>query len=175
MELDKSSWIFKVAYGLDEKYDRPQQVSLCLLFWRFWTHLLFWWPIGIVVMTTLIVATSTVGFFFGYRPSTAKGEDFYVQYPLPRVFGLRLWPISLITLIATAYYLPGITMRTVEWVSSAPKNINLSTFWWITGFLLCSFLTRMVWKFLGTETWKMCKEYVKAKKQKVCPIVTIKY
>lgn len=188
MTIRKDGFVCRVAYNhpLFGAKKPPEKTSLCKLFWRFLLLGFLGWPLTYTFYTVIMTAFLCIAFFFAHRP-TLKGSVLFV--PIKWMHGFwPFWP----ALVCWYVY----SIRTV-WTSgfrtkgmTEPLNIFLSEG---TVVLTSCFLAIVIigascagiahlWKKGETvqvkpsewEWVKISRAYLKARKQKICPIVEIK-
>lgn len=179
MEISKSGWVYKVAYsGL-----APASTNLCAFFWKFMVMLFLGWPlIGVFfVIYYLVITVGFVGgFFIAFRPAVFDEDDFKTRNLMinyekwPSVKGYRLLPIYFVVPALLTWFLPEIwAFLILPPTMFAVSAIGLAIFsgvvliWMANGGLLKK-LSR------SSETYQLVKDYLVARKQKVCPIVRFK-
>lgn len=199
MEIKRNSWMYKVAYGFEAK--KPKRTNLCSFFWKFVLMLLGGWPLaliamgvffalGVVVVFITFISGFFAGFFVGYRPSIYEGESrkkFWIPYKKwPKIKGYRILPIYFV-LPVLVYFAVNVLDWTALWImlSGLPAAI-LSMIFGMLGVLsflaiaaiIFLLMAGIVWgvvalfdRFFKTGIGTLIKEYVKAKKRKVCPII----
>lgn len=175
--LKRDSFVVKVAY---HGIWIPRQVSLCKLFWQF---------VGNLIMISLdkvfrfsLFALSAIAAFFiaGYRwgwiPDKSGGKQPRLREIgfWPKVFGKRLWPVYL--------WGPVAVFLVVPWDNLVQSAISHSA--WIIQIVSTMLFVRFgMWlynKYVNRTrnpnkigTWGFIRQYVKAKKKRLCPMVEI--
>jgi len=195
MTLKKGSFICKVAYGLNDKV--PGQVSLCKLFRRFMFWFFVVWPVLIALAAFLIVIFSIGAFVFvGKRIDFGAKTDDFVPIPYlhklpPIIFIVAGWLIYSVVYSIIYQMNPmspggyinnyGLTALVGDIITMVVLAIGL----FVTGVgLLFEGYGKL--KMMRTkraaiptkpsrlrESVVFIKAYLKARKKKVCPIITI--
>ncbi len=173
MEVGKKSFLYKTAYGFN--YYEPTAKSLCVFFWKFVFMFFLGWPL----ITALRAILFVVGFFFGCRPRFSNIDELYNNVAerydkWPHIKGFRILPIYLVIALGII----------ILYVFSGPfRGFIVGT---IIGVVLSvviigvfsrknsSFFVKEIKKLKENSAVRLCIEYVKAKKQKVCPIINFK-
>lgn len=183
MEIKKGSFVYKVAYGNTKKYKIPNQTNLCRLFWRFIGMFFVVWPILGLLYGILVTVLSVAGFLVAHRLTLFKGDShtdnlFIPIKHWPQMREHRVYPIVVLLIAGVAksliFWYQAIGYA--SWVALIAvakffvSNIVLSIIGSIIAVMLAIFL---VHSFLKTETGRLFKSYVAAKKQKVCPLINI--
>jgi len=181
LTLNKKSWVVRLAMFGSER-ETPSQISACVLFWMMVGGVVMGilYPFGITIKYTLIALGYVLGFFFAYRPVHLKSErnyerDLFVEYKSwPTVDGQKVTPFSVIVLGAILYglvygivYLVGLCGTIPDYVWSAPTLIIVSG---VIAFALA--IWGMV-RFVRSDFGKVTGEWLRAKKNKMCPMVRI--
>jgi hypothetical protein len=194
MKIEKSGFVYKVAYGLrDENSDIPESISLCKLFWRFLGMLLLAWPIVLTLRLIVTVAAHVffcvIGFiFFAHRPTiTMLNSDKGIKTITteiehwPEIMGRRISPIWAILVVCVVVDFSKIKKGALLFVADAWNEISskdaIATFSLIGGMVIAYIIYKIVaaiWKKIKhSEALELYKEFLKAKKQQICPIVEI--
>lgn len=170
MEISKKSWMYRVAYC--DEAGKPEKTNLCNFFWRTVFNLFvyyFMFPFAFILISPLFLVLFlvflVVEFLVGYRPTLERGLtkwtlDEMVAYKLPTVQGRRILPIYLVLVFG------------VGWVIG--KFVLYYPIYSAIILLICVFLGLIglvVYKLSKSEFVGLVKEYVLAKKQKICPII----
>lgn len=192
MELNKNI-LYSVAYGYTKIQKRPNQTNLCRFFWRVLLSAILFWPLFFILDIIIRGFGSIIAFlFFGLRPTSWKetcfidkekftiypfkeiswwwrtSDGFYVM-PAP-IYLLVFFILAVVVLLYEGFVLayhkafhPGLVF-----IFSSPLNI-------IIFFLVIAIaLFLIIMETLRIEWWKLVKAYIKAKKEKVCPIIYFK-
>jgi hypothetical protein len=191
MTINMSGFIYKVAYGWSHAWRKPpEQTNLCGLFWRSVLATVLIWPFyGLCFV---------VGFLFAARPQvyyqeawgrhTFNGALFtsYKRWPAIPLGDDRI-PIYPGTVLILAAGLTGLGYIFWQWPADA---LVVLTFVGVILGLAALLIRFQAFEHLGhwldTKAWahktadafdetaELAIEFVKAKKQRVCPIITIK-
>lgn len=156
MKIKKEGFVYKTAYGLDERPPK-EKVSICILFWKFvfmfflgWPfHFLLVWPLG------LLVGRHPVSYNYGFSNGEVKWAVFERW---PAIGKFKIYPLYLLltSLIFAAFY-----------------------FYLKISLIVIGIIVAIILIFVGkalydcTETGEMIGEYFKAIKEKICPFVLI--
>lgn len=132
--------------------------------------------VAAVVIASLVVCAP----FFGYR-FTIKGPRLVTPFPLPTVRGARILPISLIALGVFGFLLYRLALLLPKFLMVVRNVKNDAVFWSHFGFglgvvlllVLFVFAPQIVLRFPKSETWKLIKVWLKAKKERVCPVLQV--
>ena len=179
MKICKKGFVYKVAYVLSSK--PPERTNLCRLFWRFILFFFVVWPL-VVTLITIITITQLICapflFLFTRRPIFFGffERELRISVPFkkwPKIFGKRVWPIVPLSIAGLIYLIS--LMSAATWKSTGVYSL------WILGgavaILITMFLVMIIVELLkGTrksESWQLFSGYIKAKKNRVCPIVEI--
>jgi len=179
MEIKKDGFLCKTAYSDKEA---PESVSVCKLFWRFIGNVIsdyFAFPVLVVIFSIILYP---IGFLFGYKCTFVQdvvfdekpGEAFTKFEKWPTMGGYRILPIP-VTLLAGAMVIiySYVNLKNAQlvygyFVSLAQSNQVVA----ITIPAVILFIFGII-KLRKTEFWQLTKEYAKATKNKVCPIIKI--
>lgn len=176
MEIKRDGILYGIAYGLCEK--KPMETSLCKLFWRI-PFCLVGWIFVIIVAIAFILLVSIMGFLVSKRfpvftddkKGDKRGEILVDFERWPTLRGYRIYPI-VVAGIALAIWQYDYTLNTIGYYA-----VDVVAVYWL-GILLALgimvafvFLVVLLGAVLETETYKLIKEYLKAKHEKVCPKV----
>ncbi len=165
MEISKNSWMYKVAYGANDF--KPNTGNLCKFFWKFVFMLFIVWPVVIFVGLPIMGLLWLIGFFFAARPSIYESDNatdlmqFYQNWP--RVKGFRVLPIYFVLLGSLAFVPWGKLLKLLQLISWGKLSIAL---------IVCAVIALIIVGaavFLKSETYQLLKNYLAAKKAKVCP------
>lgn len=178
MEINKNGLLYKIAYGWSPSFS-PSQTNLCRFFWRVVFSLLVVWPLyGIAILLVFLFINMffLIGFFFGCHPTTK--EPFAPYRKWPTIKGYRILPVYLVLFAAIAYWHQALWNALVwTWTKpvtgvwdAATLNINIG-FAVVGSVVLIGLVSYGIYKFQDTDAAKLLKAYLKAKKEKMCPIV----
>lgn len=140
-------------------------------------YLFIIWPLVIVASVVTIgslVLASLFGAFVGYRIRLGKPSSF-VPFPLPKIAGVRILPIYLVGIAALPFGIMWLS-RVVLWAWKisifSPATFPQVLFFAIAAVAILLVFGLALWKsFKQTDTFKMTAAFLKAKKEKVCPMV----
>lgn len=197
MELKKDGVLYGVAYGWTSS--KPLNTNLCQFFWRVVLSFFVVWPLftlwKVVDYSLIRGVGSVIAFvFFGCRLTSWKETVWYqrdrhvapslpfkqiswwpkyegVNISLASIFtGLLLIAMICFVVCAMAYmlvYEGFYKLVFCGWLfaNSTATTLTLS----LIGLIVLAVVYSIVTK---TEGWKMTSEFVKAKKQKVCPLIS---
>lgn len=179
-ELKRSGMIFKIAYGWTPEENIPSQISLCKLFWRVvWVTPLVWlflFPLSWLIVSILFVLSFL---WNGTRPGVLKGDGhqgFIEIRRWPTLRGLRLSPGLLIIIVALLHFV----WRNREKLSSAGGQLfkefapGLIFLGYVIGSVCLVVLSSLALSyFSNSEAWRLFKAFLRARKERVCPILKI--
>ncbi len=178
MQFNKKSSVYKITYYWHES--KPERSSLCKLFWQFLSMLFLVWPLYCVMKVLDYTLVRGVGgifavVFFGYRPTIGvkwhdfvpiswwpkyKGKNIMLGKILGSLLVCTLCLFLLKTLIIDGLY-RGFLLGEVF-----ATKLGTYTFFSIIGLLalyvLLSIMRKHSW-------WQLTVEYLRAKKENVCP------
>ena len=181
---------FAYNWDPDSRRAKPARTDGCRLFWRSLFALFLAWPcvIGgrIVGWIVRIVFAVPAFILFGARPAGPSWRFFDQEAPSlpfvpikwwPRVKGLRILPggiilvAALLAVVVIAICLVVITTVHVTAVIFFTSRIGEVVF----GLLVLGGVYGIVYAvYRNTEAWQVVRGFVKAKKEKFCPIVEFK-
>lgn len=170
MEIKKGSLVCQLAYLFHENKAIPSQVNGCQLFTRF----IFF---GVFAIFLLCVGAIlfVIGLPFAARPSLFDDDNTtaaWVHYQSwPRINGHRIYPLWP---ILTLWMLYNLSATQAVMVGVLHATIFSTTFWSILGVIVAFILAVMIYVVIKeSETVDLAREFIKAKKRKVCPIIKI--
>lgn len=193
MTIKKEGVLFKLIYGPEwfrdwaasdiDWFEAPEKTNVCCLFWRMILSIFLIYPLiiffgSITCACVLLVAAIVIPLFWligllfchWIYPDSNKDSNRLFKYKKienwPLTFqGHQVYPISIIALLTI---LTGLVWSFVKWWDV-----------WLVGFASLGFLALIIYflpskfaKIRNSEFWQLIKAYWKAKKEKVCPIVT---
>ena len=179
MTIKRDGVLCKIAYGYKES--SPGRISLCKLFWRVIWSAIVVWPIRMVAIPIYALAISIGAIAIGYRPGWlegVRGKGNFVRIPylykFPPIVLFGLWWIVHSILISIHVGLGHPSNR-----ASQATVVILSVILAIAVIMLITWLAlegirKLIFKRSYSESAQMIKAYLKARKDKVCPIVEIK-
>lgn len=170
MEIKKGGFVCQLAYLFRENKEIPSQVNGCQLFTRF----IFF---GVFAIFLLCVGAIlfVIGLPFAARPSLCDDDNttaVWVHYQSwPRINGHRIYPLWP---ILTLWMLSNLSATQAVMIGVLHATIFSTTFWLIIGSFVALIVVVMIRIAIKeSETVDLVREFIKAKKQKVCPIVKI--
>ncbi len=177
MKINRGSWHYRLwtFYFRQLGIDIPKQISLCRYFWEMvWTVCvrLPFMVVGAIIMGVVWLVATLLAPLFGYLPKRELLE--YKEYGLPKVRGHKLLPIY-----------PVLAGLLVWWSYVAiPESANKplhelegGAAWYkafLFGVAAVSVSGLFVWaktKIEESESWRLLQAFLKAKKERVCPIL----
>lgn len=176
-EIKKNGLVCKVAFFADKHI--PSEIDGCKLFWKF-VFMIFGIPLGFLAATVMYVFLFGVSFPFAARPTLLKEDSAesnapFVRYERwPKIKGWRIWPIWPALFALMVYY-----KTTSLQVASGIINLTVfnSGFWFfVAGVAIFIFgfeVFLVIKKIPESEVSKLVKAFLKAKKEKVCPLLKI--
>ncbi len=167
MEINKNGALYKLAYFLE---DPPEQVNLCQFFWRLVLMIIIVGPICLVVEA-----------LFGF---SVNSNRFVVQWPKIRKFPLM--PATVLPVLALLYAVCVGLCSLATWARYGHHNGNIFHAPGVALLLsiICTVLllalaasAPFVYEKLdraisNTEALQVFRAYLKARKEKFCPIIT---
>lgn len=109
----------------------------------------------------------------GVRPEMYEGEHYFKRMSLPVVHGVRMVPmVAVASLFVFAVIVVGL-YSLAEKAASVAGSYGTELVYGSLGFLALAVVTWAAVKFFSSEAWALLREYVKARKENFCPIVTI--
>jgi hypothetical protein len=174
VQISKDSFVYKVAYGYEKEYNRPASGSLCSLLGHFFLSLLILTPSNFLLNLALGVVFGFFGLLSGYRLALKddgpKNDIFVKIEKWPTIQGHRALPIVIIPALG---FVTGLTWLLILVRSDLLALLMNPFFWFATSAVIT--LTLLTWgirSFLRSESYSIFRAYLKAKKDKVCPLVT---
>jgi len=179
MEIKKKSFFIRTAYMLARDEDVPESTSLCELFWRFifmfFISIPFICVIGVIVFGFLFI----IGLPFAARPTILNGDDLgkmlahYERWP--KIMGHKVYPIWVIIIIFALINF-STTMEIIYGITKA--TILQGNFWIGVVIIIASIVAFIatcgtISRINNSGILEIFKEFLKAKKQKICPIIEI--
>ncbi len=174
MEINRNGLLYKIAYGYFKNL--PEQGNLCPFFWRTIFSFFIVWPIWMPIRLVLGNILAFVLFGYWLTPSACRPINWW-----PEIKGWRfspcvilLWSMLVAILCVPVYFL------LADWI---PNFLRYSAnsfhteggqvFWCLVTFgmtlivigTICSAITKAEW-------WLVLKAYLKARKEKFCPLIT---
>lgn len=170
MEINKSSWLCKLAYGIEETEEQPDKTTLCAFFWRCVYMFFIGWPWFVLMSIIMILVAGVLGFFTAERPdyNNESGELTvpYKHWPTVEDRGekVRIYPIWVLAEFVVVYLLTRGIINYPLYALSVVGGIIISA-------LGIGGLTYALTWLCDSQVGSLIKAYLKAKKQKVCPII----
>ncbi|MDP3999128.1 MAG: hypothetical protein Q8P76_00860 [bacterium] len=164
MEIRRSGWVYRMAYPKWWSNYQPDRPSLCSLFWRVLAMTLI---VRLVMLSLLQMA----GFLFANKVDLAgMGRDLYVPYESwPTIRGHRVWPIAILALIGAV----ALAVDNPEVLKVGGLVVAVIVSVVSVAFGIAVFIVGGIPAIRKNEAVKLTVEYIKAKKQKVCPLVKV--
>jgi hypothetical protein len=177
MKLRKKGLLVKMAYAFKREDDIPKRTSLCKFFWRFIGHLVVV-PIFFFIFFISLLVASFFGFFVAKRPTVFKNGSMVHYEKWPSVCGHRIYPISILLGIFICYVIRESVLESTSIIKeSIYNNIHILkspiTLYVIIGISIIIIGLISYRMFKKSETYRLIKAYIRAKKEKVCPIIEI--
>lgn len=178
-KIRDDSFIFKTAYWFYET--KPMgNINFCKLCRDFVLGLLLGGIVWFILFLCYLFGF-IIGFFTARRPAIFKTQEdlnssnfliFYNHWP--KIGGKRVYPIVIIGLAALVYFHSYI-IRFFVWFATVivkliTSHAGVLFFASVTVLMFLVFCFR---KFKKSETYGILREYVKAKKSKICPEIEI--
>ncbi len=186
MQIKRSGLVYRIAYALDTNKDTNAitQVSLCKLFWRLvgmiFVGYLICLPIALIAVVIVLIISSAVGILFAQRLNTTPGDNRFLQSieRWPSIAGHKIYPIVVILPVVLIWALVAWRHDLVV-AFSAVRDVCYTDLDTLIISILCGAVIICLVIFFNSDFWKDCdiwyvtKEYLKAKKAKICPLVDI--
>jgi hypothetical protein len=154
--------------GSDQPDFETKKVSICKLFWHV--------ARGMLLSLLLIIAVGIIGLLFAHCFNIKKAiyeEKTDVLTPFkswPKIFGCRVWPISLIGVTVFAWILLTMPWRMFFDRIVVPAVTTHSSHFLI--WLSCCTVGALTFfgidRFLSSEAWRAFKDFLVATKTRVC-------
>ena len=182
MTVKKDGWIVTIAYEYLFAPSKPwsNEVNLCTLFWQFVFGLFIGWPLSIILVASTLALGTFLGFFVGLRPSILKSDKptnsaFVPIQSLPKIGKDPILPLYIFLPIGTIVLMWNILKQHWTVIKEFWNALLASQVFIIFagGILLLTLVLWLLYKIKDTEPAKLLKEYLAAKKSRVCPIVRI--
>ena len=180
--LKKDGFLVRYAYFLKNE-TIPGQMSLCKFFWRLVMMTLYYSTAGLMmglILLFIALVLEAGGFFFASRLAIFEGDEtknlFTPYRRWPKLWGYRIVPAPVLLLGFLAYL--GIHdpqgVANVGWFIGQLGMIFCLTIGVGLAFVLLGFLSSwIIRRVRKSEAWMVVREYIKSRKEKVCPIVHI--
>ncbi len=183
MELRKDGLLYKIAYFFHKEEEYPNKANTCRFFWRV-IFMSVTVPVFAIFVYIIICCVFFIGFFFAARPtvfkSDSKVEVMVLYKKWPTVYEHRIMPIILVCIAGAGWlsftYSAEIMSNLFALSNTAmtlfSRAFSESVFLWTMGAVVTlTFFIYKMRKFRGTGAHKLLKEYIRAKKERFCPIV----
>lgn len=164
-EIRKDSFVYRVAYGIDAY--PPEKTSLCGMFWKF-IFMLFAWPLLVIAATSIGIVFYAVGFLVAAKPNFSDGGiDYYEKWP--EIRGHRIWPITVLAIITALGLIYEIIFSSAAKTAvafGASHPILIISGLAVIGVIITVFANQQL-----KEIMELAMSYLRAKKEKVCPMI----
>lgn len=131
----------------------------------------FYWVAFVLVFGTFAIL---IFLMFANHPSNKTPSGFVPFRRWPKIFGKRIWPIWPTVIFVLTYFITSLDAGSLKVLAIIGADLGLSLLIIITLMIIVAIVMNigMLRKKVGQfETWQLFKGYVKAKKDRVCPIV----
>ena len=162
MEIRRSGLLYKVAYGYRKQ---PCSTNVCRLFWSVLGGMLVW-PVLMCMVAILYFVSYFIGFLGGCCPDFGSDTRVWRRYRwLPSIAGFFIRPIYIIVL--------GILLFGVI---AEPEFLYLlgalagAMFVFMVVLRFCGYASRM---FKKNEFLALVREYIRARREKICLTVDV--
>lgn len=163
MKIRRSGWVYRMAYPEWCSDYQPDRLSLCSLFWRLLAMIL-------IVHLIIVSVLQIIGFFFAHKVNFSNSRKLYEPYESwPEIRGHRVWPISILALAGSILILVNASEVAIACGKIIAVVVGLTTI----ALGITFFITGGIPAVRKNEAVRVAVEYVKAKKQKVCPLVKV--
>lgn len=178
MEIKKNSFLWKIAYTWSNK-EEAQEVkttNLCRFFWRVMLGLVLA-TVVIILYYVILLCEFLFGFFVARYPvakgiHSQKGPFNIVKYQKwPTVKGHRIYPIVVLLISAAAI---GIVEVGIHYPKDLMYGIGILIGLVALVVLVAIkgwFITSGFKRFRRSDAYRLTKEYLRARKEKVCPTI----
>ncbi len=168
MTVKKDSWVYKVACLWAKP---PESTNLCRFFWRV-VFSCAGFPLVLAAAGAFICVLSPPLFFFARRIDFSDGPSPSIPFKRwPAIRGHRIYPVYL--------FVPAVVWVCLGLLVAAGRAV-MDFFVFVehlglTAVLLTCLFIILFWtlrsKGKDSAFWSLIKEYARAKKQKVCPMI----
>lgn len=187
LKLKKRSFVVKVAYLFSDKNKIPAKTNICSLFWRLPLNLCFAivvYPVCIVFLSVLYIFAAlfvtVFGLFFAYRFNwnLSLGKIAVPYEHWPKIDEENIAPFTVLVLLGVIG-LFGYAVWLVFAEIMEPSAITAAIashpviFSLVSGIIILTFLAFGLREFFKSETGQLARAWLRAKKEKVCPLVEI--
>ncbi|TAK97129.1 hypothetical protein EPO05_00055 [Patescibacteria group bacterium] len=174
MEINRNGLLYKIAYGYFK--NPPEQGNLCPFFWRTVFSFFIVWPIWMPIRLTVGNILAFVLFGYWLSPSACHAISWW-----PEIRGWR-FNLGLLLLCSIPVTMIGVVIfwLITDWIPSA-FNSTIRFFISDEGRILLSvvataaaiiFIIVKCSAIRKAEWWLVLKAYLKARKEKFCPLIT---
>lgn len=170
MEITKSGWVYWVAFGW--WIQKPDTTNLCQLCRSFILGL-FIWPMAGAIIAIL----SPFAFAMGNRFAVLKGDpDDRMFIPIknyPKIGERRvlLAPVLAMGIVLwIGYEFVRLLVQSIKWIVGSDHPYRAHPYVLIS-LVIAGVVIYSLLRFLRSEAWVLCKAYLRAKKDQVCPTV----
>lgn len=165
MNVSRNSILYKIAYSFSEY--TPRETNLCRFFWR-----VIGMSILIPILTIIVLFVSAVIYFLCFFVASKPDWDIYggdsIPYKRwPEIHGHRVWPITVISILCLIY---AMIVYAPIGVAKVWDSID---FYGLIFFGIVAFVLAIIGatRFARSELGGITKEYIVAKKRKICPLI----
>ena len=169
MKIDRKSWHYKL-YRI--WFEERESENLCGYFWKNVLSLLATVTLAPIIFI-LLGCIFGAAWFIGFWPNEGKYKEKPASDIVHRQYkfdGRRKWPVAPWEIVIPLAILYGIVM-----VALRNMNAFLETITWvgivIGALAVLAGLGFLIFKGWKSETFKLVRAYLSARKQKVCPLI----
>jgi len=178
MEIKKDSRIYKLAYGIFDD-NVPTQTTLCKLFWRCILMTVVAWPFFVLlyaIFTTVIILRDLL---IPMRPEEYSDFKVITFTDWPEITTKsgnkkRIYPIWIVLELTVVYYFAKLLLSQDANASYILSIITLATVIVILALTALVIAICIFIKLRDSQITQLFIAYLKAKKQKVCPIIVFR-
>lgn len=173
--------MFRIAYAFTKKEQLPKQTTLCSFFWRLVAMAIGLALLNFMAWTVFFGIAIPLAFLVAGHKLALDGEDFFVPIKRwPKFRGHHIWPGAVLligaasTIVSFGIWRIGhLIPLLIAWLET---NIELPFVFWGTLVVMIPILTVIGFrKFTESSAGQLTRDYLRAKKEKVCPIIFIKH
>jgi len=190
MEFKKNGFLYKIAYGFNDNDNMPTKTNLCRFFWKTISMFFLGWPIILILLSIfevfVIFWVIPICFLFAKYPMgmitylvSNKGINLENFKTWPKIGGHRIYPLWIIPplfiiIIVMAKFQSFI--NSVSEIGYALTSRETIIFYARLG-IVVGVVILLIGLCIGfcalfhSETWKLIRGYISAKKKKICPMV----
>jgi len=173
MQVSRRGLLYKIAYGYRGELNQPNQSNLCQFFRAVIGGVLLW--VFVILLEAIVFTVITpIAFMAGYKPT--RMGDWPLSKPMsfqPKI--KKIWKVigTILLFSIVGLFCLGILWLLGSWIfgsvieSLVGRAIVISIF-----SILIAWTAWRLWR--KTETYQVIKTYIRAKKDKVCPIIEFK-